>query len=578
MNVTYNPDSLTIQDKELPAYTTVDGGAIVNREPPTGMDMGHSEMDMTPAEAEPLEVHTQPDPAIQGMWEQIQFKFNHLPVHMALLHTGKVFAFGGSGNDRANLEKPFPAELWDPQTGELKIVAEELASDIFCSGHAALPDGRVLVAGGTFGYDVKRFAMPFWILDQGIPLPPFSGLEQSYLFDPVTGSWTRVADMVHPRWYPTLITLGDGRILAAAGLTKHFPWFILKTIEIYSPHQGWQTLKGGDRWLPLYPRLHLLPHGEVFYAASYNTHYVYPFRVKDFPPATLNVDTGEWTNINRPKKYQREEGSSVLLPLLPNDNPEDNYRARVLLIGGGSPAGTTASATCEIIDFGEKEPKWEPISHMTHARYYAYPVILPNKCVLVIGGRRGEKAIHIMDPHHDHGCMEGEPPPQDNKAVREPELFDPVRKTWTTMAPMSCDRLYHSNALLLPDGRVMAAGSNPASGCNELRIEIYRPPYLHTTDRPAIEEAPPEITYGAEFEIKTAAANEIKEVALIKPTVTTHCVNTEQRYVGLVFHVIGSGTLVAKVPKNRNVAPPGYYMLFIVRDGIPSTAKFIHVQ
>lgn len=534
-------------------------------------------MDMEHANEQPAEVGTHPDPAIKGTWEPIQFKFNHLPVHMALLHTGKVLSLGGSANDRANLDKPFRAELWDPQSGQLKDVAQDLAGDIFCCGHTALPDGRLLVSGGTHGYDYKRFAFGNGILKDGIPLPPFRGMEQSYLFDPNTEKWTRVQDMLQGRWYPTLITLGDGRVVAMAGLSKHFPWFTQRTIEIYSPNQGWRKLENADRWLPLYPRLHLLPNGDVFYAGSFNSHYVYPFKLKDFPPAILNVPTGRWRTLRRPKEYQREEGTTILLPLL----PAENHRARVLLVGGGRPAGTSALRACEIIDLEQQEPEWKPVPSMNHARYYAYPVILPNKQIYIFGGRGGEKG-------HPRMLMEGRPteglpPPHDAKAVLEPECFDPANNEWTRMAPMTCDRLYHANALLLPDGRVMMAGSNPSwrlnmAGFTELRIEIYRPPYLFRGPRPEIKEIPAKASFGKEFEIRTAQGNAIEEVALIRPTVTTHCVNTEQRYVGLEFRVAHSDMLLAKVPTNSNVLPPGKYMLFLVRDGIPSIGKFIHLQ
>ena len=165
--------------------------------------------------------------------------------------------------------------------------------------------------------------------------------------------------------------------------------------------------------------------------------------------------------------------------------------------------------------------------------------------------------------------------PHDAHAVLEPELFNPEKRQWTTMAPMQVDRLYHSNALLLPDGRVMAAGSNPARGINELRIEIYHPPYLFRGPRPEITQAPTAIPYGQAFEIE--AADDITEVALIRPAATTHCLTTS-RYVGLPFSQLSANRIVAVVPPNKNLAPPGYYMLFVVRQGIPSKAKFVQLQ
>ena len=117
----------------------------------------------------------------------------------------------------------------------------------------------------------------------------------------------------------------------------------------------------------------------------------------------------------------------------------------------------------------------------------------------------------------------------------EPELFTIHDQQWKPMADMKVDRLYHSNALLLPDGRVMTAGSNPQRTINELRIEIFRPPYLFKGDRPQITRYPENVSYGKTFELESPQAGDIKEIALIRSTVTTHCVNTEQRYVCLEF-------------------------------------------
>src|SRR5574341_1533243 len=140
------------------------------------------------------------------------------------------------------------------------------------------------------------------------------------------------------------------------------------------------------------------------------------------------------------------------------------------------------------------------------------------------------------------------------------------------------DRLYHSSAILLPDGRVMAVGSNPVSKVNELRIEIYRPPYLFQGPRPAIQDAPAQVAYGQEVAIRSAQAGQVEEVALIHPASTTHCLTTDQRYVGLAITRRDPDTLRVQIPPNPNLAPPGYYMLFLVsRDGVPSEARFVRL-
>jgi Galactose oxidase-like, Early set domain len=492
---------------------------------------------------------------------------------MALLPTGKVLAFGGSGNDPDHLTNLYCAEIFEPdEIGKdnrkvckdnrkvCEISNEGIQGDIFCSGHAFLPDGKLLVAGGTNRYDRTIF---------GIPLPPFSGLEHSYLFDPFSLKWSRVQNLNYGRWYPTCIMISDGRVVTMAGLTKHFPTYFLNNIEAYS-NSGWRVLNGANRSLPLYPRLHLLPTGEIFFAGSYNTHYTFPFSVRAFPSSTLNVNTGKWTTIGNPKNVNREEGTTVLLPLEP-----PYYDARVLLIAGGTPTGNDAISDAEMIDFSEFQPAYKSIQKLRHARYYVYPVLLPDKTVLVIGGKTGKKghlhdSSHMGHNHTHPGEIEHHP-----DAVLEPELFTPNDQKWKPMADMKVDRLYHSNALLLLDGRVMTAGSNPHRTINELRIEIFRPPYMFRGGRPVIDKCPGHLQYEENFEIESSDAEAIKEICLIRPSVTTHCVNTEQRYVGLEFKSLPK-TLQTSIPSNSNLAPPGYYMLFIVtEDGVPSVAKFV---
>jgi hypothetical protein len=499
------------------------------------------------------------DPAIGGMWEPIRYRFSHLPIHMALLPTGKVLAFAGSGNDEQRLADPYPAELWDPETGVSREIDQPLQGDLFCAGQAFLPDGRLLVAGGTHRYN-RHLVGPLGI--------PFRGLDQTYTFDPWTERWTRVENMRHGRWYPTLVGLHDGRVLAAAGFSKHLPWAFQRSVELYSADKAWQRLKRADRWLPLYPRMHLVPGG-LFYSGSYNTHYTFPFALWGFPTALFNLNAFRWRRIGLPRRSEREEGASVLLPLAP---PE--YRARVLLVGGGTPGGKEATADAELIDLADPQPRWRQLPEgMMHPRYWLYPVLLPDGTVLVIGGRGGGTQ---HDMTMSHGGMNGEVP-HDHRAVLEPELFHPTTETWQTMAPMTVDRLYHSNALLLPDGRVMVAGSNPSRRVNELRIEIYQPPYLFKEDRPSIEDLPPEIGYGETFEIETSESESPLDVVLLRPSATTHCLATEQRSVSLTSRESSPRKIAADAPSDSMVAPPGYYMLFLIRAGIPSQARFVRL-
>jgi hypothetical protein len=193
---------------------------------------------------------------------------------------------------------------------------------------------------------------------------------------------------------------------------------------------------------------------------------------------------------------------------------------------------------------------------MNHGRTRLNAVILPDRTVFVSGGG-----------------SEGEARP-----VLESEIYDPQSGTWTVTATATVPRLYHSVALLLPDGRVATAGSNPDRGDDELRIEIYHPPYLFRGRRPFIEEAPAAASYGGEFTLRTPNARDIRWVQLIRPMATTHSTDSQQRLLDLPFTVTALDELTVTVPDEPNLAPPGWWMLSIVdTKRRPSDAEWVRL-
>jgi hypothetical protein len=483
------------------------------------------------------------------------------------MHTGKVLAFGGSGNDPAFFKEPHYAEVFDPASNRgPAVVEQELESDVFCAGHCFLPDGRLLVAGGTRKYD-GNFPVA--------GLPPFRGAKESYLFDPKSERWTRAPDMGHGRWYPTLCQLADGRVVAVAGLAAYPPGWMLRAVEVFEPDLGWVPLRGASRWMPLYPRLHLLPDGQVFYSGSFNTHLIFPFFLGAFPTATLRTSPAGWKVIGRPLDAQREEGACVLLTLEP-----PKYHARVLMIGGGTRGGERTTNKVEMIDLSEAQPKWGYRRSMKYPRYYCYSSLLPDGKVLILGGHVGRhgmgKSPGVMPmPSVQRGAPRAIP--HNPNAVMAAELYDPATDLWTELAPMTVERVYHSNAILLPDARVMMAGSNPMRTQNEKRIEIFEPPYLHSGPRPVIEKCPKQATYGGAFKIELDDAAAVDTVVLMRPSAQTHCLDPEVRRVVLHERERTPRSITVEAPPDPNIAPPGYYMVFALANGVPSKAPFVRV-
>ena len=475
---------------------------------------------------------------VQGQWNTLLYLMPINPVHAALLHNGKVLIVSGSGNcppTQSGCPSGAPygpanksgAAIWDPVAGT--ITQFTLNWDMFCNGMVVLLDGRAFINGGTLQYD------------------PFHGALGSSVFDPSTNTFTDVQTMAAGRWYPTVTNLGDGRVMAFSGLDQSGgtnSW-----VEFYSPGFGWTQPYPAGWTPPLYPRMHLLPNGKVFYSGSGTS------------SALFDPSTQSWTSNVAATKYGnvRTYGSSVLLPL----TPVNNYDPKVMIMGGGNPA----TATTEIIDLGVPSPAWQFGPNMSQARIEMNATILPNGKVLAMGG-----SLNDEDTTN----------PSLNADLIGPDPNNPGKYISSTMAANAYARLYHSVALLLPDATVWFAGGNPSRGSYEQHMEIYKPPYLFNPDgtlavRPTITGAPGSIGYGNPFTVQTPDAAAISQVVLVRPGVPTHAFDQDQRLVGLSF-TAGNGTLTVTAPPNGNIAPPGYYMLFILNtSGVPSVAQMVQL-
>ena len=323
------------------------------------------------------------------------------------------------------------------------------------------------------------------------------------------------------RWYPTLVTLGDGRIFTVSGGPGQ--------AEIYSSVTGWSALSPQGGW-PLFPHLFLLEGGRLFFSGG--NVFANPVALL---PGRLDLVSNTFTNVGLPANFaqnQRDHCASIL------------YRRprhqRVMILGGGDPAIDKV----HLIDLKASSPAYVAGPSLHRARFHVNAVLLPDRTVLVSGG---------------NGQSESAP-----TAVLESEIYNPATNSWTLAAVAQVARMYHSIALLLPDGRVLAAGSNPNRRDDELRLEIFHPPYLFRGPRPFIETAPSDIHYGTTITLHTPQAREIKWVELIWPMATTHSCETGQRIVDLPFETNEFCHLHVHIPTDQTLAPPGWYMLFIV--------------
>src|SRR5882724_2899572 len=471
---------------------------------------------------------------VKGQWSTLNYSMTINPIHVALMNNGKILVVTGSGNCPPSQSgcpsgAPFNgsnhsgAVLVDPVAKNVTQLS--ISYDMFCNGMTVLPDGRVLIDGGTIAYD------------------PFEGIQKTSLFDPASNSFTTVQSMAHGRWYPTVTLLSDGRVMTFSGQDENSD--TNSTVEIFTVGSGWSSPVNAG-WKPaLYPRMHLLPNGKVFYSGPSSTSYY-------FNPSNQSWATVANTRLGATRTY----GSSVLLPL----TPANNYDPKVLILGGGSPA----TSTTELIDLGSSSPSWSWGPDMSQPRIEMDAVILPTGDVLALGGSATDENA--------------------NTASLNADLYDPGSNSFSSAGANAYPRLYHSVALLLPDATVWIAGSNPSRGTWESHMESYRPAYLYTRDgnnnvvaatRPTSTGAPSNVAWGGQFSVSTPEAANIAQAVLVRPGSSSHAFDFDQRLVGLSF-TAGSGSLTVSGPPNSKIAPPGYYMLFLINNnGVPSEASFV---
>jgi len=462
-----------------------------------------------------------PEPAIYGQWSDI-IDAQIIPIHLHLLPTGKVLYWQNGGDGHTLLDE---IRLWDPATGIISTPALP-DYDVFCAGHSFMADGRLLVAGGHDKID-------------------HVGPRNASIYDPFVDTWTPLPFMNAGRWYPTNTTLGNGDVLVVSGdIIENRINLVPQVWQTAS--NTWRDLTGAEKLEPqfydLYPRMFLTPDGRALRVDL----------TEEENGKTWYLDVtgaGAWSegppsNFGRNRAY----GSAVMYD-----------SGKILSMGGGTFPPTN---TAEIIDLNEAKPRWCAVPPMAYARHYLNAVLLPDGKVLAIGGTRSPGFNVAAD------------------AVYVAEMWDPEEETWTTMAGMQKARIYHSTALLLPDGRVLAGGGGrpaPDDGEEQRNFEIYSPPYLFKGERPVIAAAPTVVTYGQTFFVKTSEAVSIANVNWIRLPSTTHAFDQNQRFNRLGFSKTSDGLNVTAI-ENANLSPPGHYMLFILDEtGVPSHAHMIQV-
>jgi galactose oxidase len=483
-----------------------------------------------------ITINALPPEATTGKWDP-PVSWNIVPLHMTLLPTGKILAWGKWEVGTTMMGNP---RLWNPAVGP-PTTAVEVPADtmLFCAGQALMADGRLMVSGGHKADD--------------------RGLDVTNIFDPVTETWVAgLPKMAKGRWYPTVTTLADGRLVTVAGRDTTSSVVLLP--EVWENNR-WVKLTGASLRLAYYPRQFLGLNGKVLYVGE------------QIRGRWLDVDAvtttgrGKWSSsagLVHLWPFNRDYGSAVMYDT-----------GKILYVGGGGnptssstdPKSGTPTATAETIDLNVTGPHWSSTGSMHFARRHLNATILPDGQVLVTGGTSAG----------GFNTLSG--------SVHAAEVWNPATGQWTQLASNTIDRAYHSVSLLLPDATVLHGASGDANVPGTTQPypkqpnhEIFRPPYLFKGARPTITSlSKSTVTYGETFTVTTPSAAQITQVRWIRLGSVTHAFDANQRLNTLTFSR-GSGLVRVTAPANSRRAPPGHYLLFLLnRNGVPTAGKIVKV-
>ncbi|KAJ8773761.1 hypothetical protein K2173_006411 [Erythroxylum novogranatense] len=520
-----------------------------------------------------------------GNWVVLQESIGISAMHMQLLKNSKVIIFDRTDFGPSNLSLPeakcrFNDDAVKPKDCTAHSILYDIVSNTFrpltlhtntfCSSGTVDSYGNLVQTGGD--RRGERVIRMFTTCDND------------------SCDWVElVSPLMNRRWYATDQILPDGRIIIVGGRRvfsyEFFPRNSSKWSNKTLPFLV-QTRDSSQEENNLYPFLHLLPDGNLFIFAN-NRSILFDYTanrvIKEYPV----MPGGDRRNYP-------STGSSVLLPIQLGRGVEAE-----VMICGGAPARAhikaveervfvEASRTCGRLKVTDPRPEWV-MELMPMPRVMGDMLLLPSGDVLIINGAA----------HGTAGWDDARVP------VYNPVLYlpdeDPTRR-FVVLNRSKIARMYHSTAVLLPDGRILVGGSNPHPVYNftaypyptELSLEAFRPHYLdayYNDLRPSILTVETMVgrtvsfnqTFSLNFVLTTYRPRWGVSVVLITPSFTTHSFGMNQRMLVLNrLSVTQLSTYAYKVsvlgPTNANVAPPGYYMLFVVHVGIPSQAVWVQVM
>ncbi|KAL6221102.1 hypothetical protein ACLB2K_008854 [Fragaria x ananassa] len=528
----------------------------------------------------------------RGAWELLLQDSGVSVMHLNLLPNNKIMFYDAAATHISNIKLPNGECLpWKNDQGVVaqdcnahgveydiatnKIRPLKITTDAWCSSGGVMPDGRFISTGG-------------WA----------DGIKSIRYFTPCDDGKCDFKDypdtLNAERWYATQITLADGRLFLAGGRHSY-------SYE-YVPPEGQKSAGSIVSELldtttdtdenNLYPFVFQSSDGNIFIFANDQSIL--------FNPKT-NRQIKKFPTLPGGARNYPASGMSALLPIELKEKNPDVIPIEVIVCGGALKEAYAASAKPEnrvflpaLNDCGrmvitDPNPQWDK-EEMPSRRVMGDMLNLPTGDLLIINGAKAGTSAwwQAEDPNFT-------PHIYNPKFPKGQRFFD--------MAPTTIPRMYHSTSAVLPSTKILVAGSNPNSGYwfapdvkykTELRLETFSPPYLDASldiHRPAIDAGATskKLTYGADFNIQfkvneadKPGKNDFK-VHMYAVPFTTHGYSMNQRLLSLAkkdFKAVGGGvySITALAPPSGNVAPPGFYLVFVVHRGVPSQGVWVQMN
>ncbi|MHB8511705.1 MAG: galactose oxidase-like domain-containing protein [Actinomycetota bacterium] len=508
--------------------------------------------------------------------------------------------------------------------------------DMFCSDQRILLDGTVMDTGGTVWKDDPVNLRQYAPVPDNVPggTTELFGNRATRIYNPDTNSWSQVGTrdpandnvegtpdasgggsgsytgyMHYGRWYPALLTLPNGKLFVAGGVGRllyNSTGFNVANTETFNPfnssgaydpvHGSWtDNGASGASTFPLFPRLHVIADGKIFYGA--NGQMWGPFgqaadeALWNFPKL-YNPATNTWSNATGPGNgsglpdplsdltIARSGAAEIMLPFTPDAN--GNYNTTTILQAGGvigtSPGTFIATNKSRLLSIDKNDNvTFSDAASTNNARWYSDGILGATGEPMIFSGADKDEVIC-------GGC---------EVAVRQAEMYDVSANKWIPMASASRDRTYHNSAILLADGRVMTGGHSPinflygpggtgptgnnsahdanlpaplnfANNFKDPTFQIFDPPYLFRGPRPTITtNISGWLNWGNDYNITTPDAATVDDAILVHMPATTHITDADARAIVLPITQRLNGSVKVHIPSERGVAIPGWYYLFL---------------